>query len=750
MLITVEQFCDRVRHQLTELVLQLQEETGRFGDEEKEAWTQSLPKLSTLLCAAELKPLHLYISESGYLKLEYQLPASGCFADAVLLGRHQDTPAAVIVEMKHWVTRADRPGRAEGLVERAGRQELHPSDQVRGYTEYCRYFHSAVLERQAAVHGCVLFTRDTVRAPYEVVPNVALVSNYPIFTLSDEDRQRRLPEYLSTRLTAPDGEFAAQFAAGRYKQDRGFIKQIAGQIVESNARPFELLDNQRRALSLCTAVTRDVVEKWKRGDATRQVVAVIGPPGSGKSAVAARLWANLSLDEAIPDGNISFVTTSMSQNANWADIFEGAGGGGARGVVRKATTFHPITTGELGRLRGRFGGDFLSVVQEWPTNLQALRNVQARFREGANDLENFISIVDEAHSLINPGRAGGVGQFGFAPTLGPQAYHIIRSSVLSIFLLDPKQGFRHRENTSLGDLRAWTKELGGGELQVVELDGVQFRCGGSTEYVDWVESLLRGEPITTNRILASAWHQTEAEPASAVYQNIVRFPVSRSVADGARRQTRSAGFEFSIFDDPFSMESALRKAIRPGETARLLSTYSRRWKTRGIIDPHTLTPTQQDFCETVAIDGGTQLWHRPWNVVPESSGDYTHFVQGKPESRIAQDQLCEVGCPYAVRGFDYDYVGLLWLEDLVWRDGKWILNLEHMCESGLAELAKAARRKKNPSSEAADVLLGKVAQAYRILMTRALKGVYVWVKDSETRHYLRASISSISSGSSRG
>src|SRR4051812_39635799 len=113
MLITVEQFCDRVRNQLPELVLELQEETGRYGDEEKEAWTQSLPKLSTLLCAENLQALHVYISDSGYLKLEYQLPASGCFADAVLLGRHEDTPAAVIVEMKHWVTRADCPGRVE-------------------------------------------------------------------------------------------------------------------------------------------------------------------------------------------------------------------------------------------------------------------------------------------------------------------------------------------------------------------------------------------------------------------------------------------------------------------------------------------------------------------------------------------------------------------------------------------------------------------------------------------------------------
>jgi predicted RNase H-like HicB family nuclease len=34
------------------------------------------------------------------------------------------------------------------------------------------------------------------------------------------------------------------------------------------------------------------------------------------------------------------------------------------------------------------------------------------------------------------------------------------------------------------------------------------------------------------------------------------------------------------------------------------------------------------------------------------------------------DPLCEVGCPYAVRGFDFDYLGLLWLGDLLWGDGR--------------------------------------------------------------------------------
>ena len=41
-------------------------------------------------------------------------------------------------------------------MDRAVGQMLHPSDQIRGYVEHCRRFHSVVLEEQASVHGYVL------------------------------------------------------------------------------------------------------------------------------------------------------------------------------------------------------------------------------------------------------------------------------------------------------------------------------------------------------------------------------------------------------------------------------------------------------------------------------------------------------------------------------------------------------------------------------------------------------------------
>ena len=147
MLLTVSEFQDAIREDRTGLVTALQAATGRGGMDEREAWEASLPALADALAAPELGVLHLYIAGHGYLALEYQLPAASSWCDVVLLGRGAGRPSAVIVELKHWVTRGDRPGPIEGLMERGGALVLHPADQVRGYTEYCQRFHVPKIEK---------------------------------------------------------------------------------------------------------------------------------------------------------------------------------------------------------------------------------------------------------------------------------------------------------------------------------------------------------------------------------------------------------------------------------------------------------------------------------------------------------------------------------------------------------------------------------------------------------------------------
>jgi DUF2075 family protein len=199
--------------------------------------------------------------------------------------------------------------------------------------------------------------------------------------------------------------------------------------------------------------------------------------------------------------------------------------------------------------------------------------------------------------------------------------------------------------------------------------------------------------------------------------------------------------DFRVFDNPSDMEVELRRRSTEGNSVRLLSTYSRKWLTRDAAQPHLLPAEQRDFQETYQTDDGEHRWSRIWNFVPDN--DYTWFVAGRPGSPIADDPLCEVGCPYAVRGFDFDYVGILWLNDLVWRNGEWRVDPFAVEESGVAGLTARARAdlQQGRRGESYEELLRSVNQAYRILFTRALKGVYVWIPDSETEERVLSSLS---------
>lgn len=629
------------------------------------------------------------------MDVEYRLPGSGSWCDAVLLGRGSDRPAGVIVELKDWDTSGDAPGPRETLVTHEGRLSLHPSDQVRGYAEYARHFHSAVQAQSADIHGCVFFTRATEARAYSRPPHDRLVAEYPLFTSGTRSRDVLFPEFLGARLHQPDFPFARQFEHGTYRQDRSFVDSIARAMLDADIPQLVLLDEQRRGLALCRQVIDEAAQRVRAG--SKEIVIVDGPPGSGKSAIAARLWAELIRDRVV-DGNVVFVTTSGSQRSNWETIFRRARRRkSAAGVTWGANQYNPgLSVPWIARERGQ--GHALR-AGDWRSNLLHFER-SGRESRVPDDL-HAVSIVDEAHSLIDPVKPGleGIPPSGWTIHAGPQAWHIIRASRVSVFLMDGDQSYRDNESTTIADLERYATELGA-KLTRVSLSGMQFRCGGSRGYVEWVDRLLGLDP---------------AELAAAP---------GRSDWEGR--------FDLKLARDPFELEAGLRAQAAAGRSVRLLASYARPWRTKGIAAPHQLPPEEQDF--SIRIDGDPpRVWNRIWNFAPRQN--YAHYIQALPGSAMHADPLCEVGCPYVVRGFDWDYVGLLWLSDLVWRRDRWRVQLEHVHESAWPKTVRQARLAMSfggiPSA-----LLERLARGYRILLTRALRGIHIWVEDEETRQHL--------------
>jgi DUF2075 family protein len=137
-----------------------------------------------------------------------------------------------------------------------------------------------------------------------------------------------------------------------------------------------------------------------------------------------------------------------------------------------------------------------------------------------------------------------------------------------------------------------------------------------------------------------------------------------------------------------------------------------------------------DFCIHYARNGKPATWARIWNYAPDQ--DYTLWVQAPEGTVMHRDPLAEVGCPYVIRGFDYDYLGILWMSDLRWREGHWEADPKHVHESAWRKTLSAAKKAKT-GDVAFEQLTARLLRGYRILFSRAFRGVYVWFEDGETR-----------------
>jgi hypothetical protein len=114
----------------------------------------------------------------------------------------------------------------------------------------------------------------------------------------------------------------------------------------------------------------------------------------------------------------------------------------------------------------------------------------------------------------------------------------------------------------------------------------------------------------------------------------------------------------------------------------------------------------------------------PWNAKAEAR----RLSPGIPRSDFwasAPEGLEQVGCVYTAQGFEFDYVGVIVGPDLVYRpmDGGWVGQREES-------------RDRIVSRGVTDEEFTRfVKSTYRVLLTRGLRGCYVYFMDAPTRDF---------------
>lgn len=276
-----------------------------------------------------------------------------------------------------------------------------------------------------------------------------------------------------------------------------------------------------------------------------------------------------------------------------------------------------------------------------------------------------VLIVDEAHRI----RQVTTHRFMKAEKRSgiPQADELVRAARVPVFLIDEHQGVRPYEIGTVAAIEQ-AAERNGAKVRKVDLNG-QFRCGGSEVYVRWVEALLGLRP------------------------------------GGPQPWPGDDSFQLFLAPSPQRMEQELAGKIDQGYVARL---------TAGFCWPWSEPRPDGSLVEDVVISS----WSRPWNLRSDQP------LNGIPSSSLWATQdagFGQVGCVYTAQGFEYDYGGVIFGGDLVWREDHWEAN-------------RAASR--DPALRAADNFDALVRSTYKVLLTRGLLGCVIYSVDPQTQKML--------------
>jgi|CXWL01.1.fsa_nt_gi tetratricopeptide (TPR) repeat protein len=294
--------------------------------------------------------------------------------------------------------------------------------------------------------------------------------------------------------------------------------------------------------------------------------------------------------------------------------------------------------------------------------------------------ENGLDVLlcDEAHRM----RADSNSQYTKRALRSEmsQVAELIRAAKVSVFLLDERQNVRVDEVGTVASIRAAAQEM---NIRVEDLSlSGQFRCSGCAGYIDWVDALMSANPVPPGPWLGAGEYAIE------------------------------------LLGDPASLEAKILSQTKKGHTARIVAGFCWPWS-----DPNE----DGSLVDDVVIGD----WQRPWNEKsPEQQKKAgTMPVATKhPYYRWTTEpaRVREIGCIYSAQGFEFDYCGVILGNDLVWRDGiGWVASREASHDASIR------RRKLAPEQ-----MTALLHHTYRVLLTRGMKGTYIYSTDAETRMYL--------------
>lgn len=162
--------------------------------------------------------------------------------------------------------------------------------------------------------------------------------------------------------------------------------------------------------------------------------------------------------------------------------------------------------------------------------------------------------------------------------------------------------------------------------------------------------------------------------------------------------------DVKVYDDIQDLERWMNNCHNFTPSAKYYASYCWEWKSRN-------KPTEID----IKIPKINPVFQKQWNPWDDQ---YKWYL----------DSIDKVGCIYTAQGLGFDYVGFIWWDDLVWRTDHWEFNIDKVTQYDY-QLRNSIENNANNQ----ELLLN----IYRVMLTRAKKGLGIWFKDEETKQHFK-------------
>ena len=261
-----------------------------------------------------------------------------------------------------------------------------------------------------------------------------------------------------------------------------------------------------------------------------------------------------------------------------------------------------------------------------------------------------------------------------------QIKELIRAAKCTVFFIDENQRITLSDIGRVAEICKWADDLGA-SVSTYELAS-QFRCNGSDGYVAWLDNVL-------------GIHET------------------------ANDSLDTASYDFRVFDSPTELHELIKERNQKNNKARVVAGYCWDWASKK--DPSAFD---------IVLEGGR--YQRRWNL----SQDGSLWI-------VAPNSVEEVGCIHTCQGLEVEYIGVIIGPDLIVRNGEvqthYTKRVRADRRKSLSGIEQLYRTAPNEALVAVDEI---IKNTYRTLMTRGMKGCYVYSSDFETREYFASRLRS--------